>query len=131
MFEWLTVLDIQFFIFGSVKNVYKTFSQQKNGQCWKLSLRIFLTLLTLPNYLFVGFKTIILCSVYPPLKVEVLSNPSLFENLIGSTPPAEWGRGRGRGKGGGGAHYQHSSMGVFSRFLNSTNGTKSGTASHI
>ena len=29
-----------------------------------------------------------LFSSYPPLKVEVLSSPSLFENLVGgSTPP--------------------------------------------
>ena len=36
----------------------------------------------------------------PSLKVEVLSNPPLFENLVGgSTPPAEKG-------GGGGAHYE-------------------------
>ena len=108
MFEWLTVLDIQFFIFGSVKNVYKTFSQQKNGQCWKLSLRIFLTLLTLPNYLFVGFKTIILCSVYPPLFQQPPSQswgavkPLPFWKFDRFNSPSRMGRGGGRGRGGGG-----------------------------
>ena len=37
----------------------------------------------------------------PPLKVEVLSSPTLFENLVGgSTPPLP-----SRKKRGGGAHY--------------------------
>ena len=42
-----------------------------------------------------------LFSSYPPLKVEVLSSPSLFENLVGgSTPPPPQQKG-----GGGGVHY--------------------------
>ena len=49
-----------------------------------------------------GYKLFLsLISHPPPLKVEVLSSPSPFENLVrGSTPPpAE------SGGGGGGAHY--------------------------
>ena len=48
-------------------------------------------------------KSYPLFSSNPPLKVEVLLSPHLFENFVGVlNPPAERG-----GGGGGGAHYVH------------------------
>ena len=43
-----------------------------------------------------------------PLNTEILSSPSLFENLVkGSTHLSETGRGVGGGGGGRSAHYVH------------------------
>ena len=76
MFEWLTVLSLQFVMSGSVKNnFYMTFAWQRNGWWWKSWIKSDCRIIW---YLFAGLKPIILYSVHSILFVKYLFSSEIW-----------------------------------------------------